>query len=167
MRQISKFALVGVFCAMSTLTFAQITGKVTDASTGGALPGATVVIEGNSTGTATGPDGTFKLNLTPEGTLVVSFIGYETANLTAKTDMGVINLQPTALGLASATVIANVVDVAQVRSTPVAVSTISPQEIELKVGNQEFPEIMNSTPGVYATKQGGGYGDSRIISTWF
>ena len=162
MRQISKFALVGVFCAMSTLTFAQITGKVTDASTGGALPGATVVIEGNSTGTATGPDGTFKLNLTPEGTLVVSFIGYETANLTAKTDMGVINLQPTALGLASATVIANVVDVAQVRSTPVAVSTISPQEIELKVGNQEFPEIMNSTPGVYATKQGGGYGDSRI-----
>ncbi len=32
----------------------------------------------------------------------------------------------------------------------------------LKVGNQEFPEIMNNTPGVYATKQGGGYGDSRI-----
>ena len=31
-----------------------------------------------------------------------------------------------------------------------------------KVGNQEFPEIMNRTPGVYATKQGGGYGDSRI-----
>merc|ERR1712070_1171110 len=31
-----------------------------------------------------------------------------------------------------------------------------------KVGNQEFPEIMNNTPGVYATKQGGGYGDSRI-----
>ena len=31
-----------------------------------------------------------------------------------------------------------------------------------KVGNLEFPEIMNSTPGVYATKQGGGYGDSRI-----
>jgi len=26
----------------------------------------------------------------------------------------------------------------------------------------EFPEIMNKTPGVYATKQGGGYGDSRI-----
>ena len=26
----------------------------------------------------------------------------------------------------------------------------------------EFPEILNKTPGVYATKQGGGYGDSRI-----
>lgn len=55
-----------------------------------------------------------------------------------------------------------VIDVAIERVTPVAVSTITAQEISLKVGNQEFPEIMNNTPGVYATKQGGGYGDSRI-----
>ena len=55
-----------------------------------------------------------------------------------------------------------VIDVAKVRETPVAVSTISTAEISLKVGNMEFPEIMNTTPGVYATKQGGGYGDSRI-----
>ena len=55
-----------------------------------------------------------------------------------------------------------VIDIAVARQTPVAVSTISPSEISLKVGNQEFPEIMNTTPGVYATKQGGGYGDSRI-----
>jgi outer membrane cobalamin receptor len=161
MRQI-KFALLGTFMLLSSLTFAQITGKVTDASTGDPLVGATVYVEGNSTGTSAGIDGTFELQATPEGTLVVSFIGYETANLTAKTDMGTISLEPTALGLAAASVVANVIDVAKVRETPVAVSTISPQEIALKVGNQEFPEIMNSTPGVYATKQGGGYGDSRI-----
>ena len=59
-------------------------------------------------------------------------------------------------------VVSSVIDVAKERETPVAVSTISPAEISLKVGNQEFPEIMNNTPGVYATKQGGGYGDSRI-----
>ena len=161
MRQI-KFALLGTFMLLSSLTFAQITGKVTDASTGGPLVGATVYLEGNSTGTSAGADGTFELQATPEGTLVISFIGYETANLDAKTDMGTISLEPTALGLAAASVVANVIDVAKVRETPVAVSTISPQEIALKVGNQEFPEIMNSTPGVYATKQGGGYGDSRI-----
>ena len=55
-----------------------------------------------------------------------------------------------------------VIDVAKERETPIAVSTISAQDVLLKVGNQEFPEIMNKTPGVYATKQGGGYGDSRI-----
>jgi len=161
MRQI-KFALLGMSMLISSLTFAQISGKVTDASTGDPLVGATVLIEGNTTGTSTTIDGTFKLDATPEGTLVISFIGYETANLTAKTDMGSISLEPTALGLAAASVVANVIDVAKVRETPVAVSTISPAEIALKVGNTEFPEIMNSTPGVYATKQGGGYGDSRI-----
>ena len=55
-----------------------------------------------------------------------------------------------------------VIDIAKERETPIAVSQISAQEVLLKVGNQEFPEIMNKTPGVYATKQGGGYGDSRI-----
>ena len=55
-----------------------------------------------------------------------------------------------------------VIDVAKERVTPVAVSTVSAKDISLKVGNLEFPEIMNSTPGVYATKTGGGYGDSRI-----
>ena len=155
MRQI-KFALLGTFMLLSSLTFAQITGKVTDASTGDPLVGATVLIEGNTIGTSTEIDGTFRLDATPEGTLVVSFIGYEAANLAAKTDMGTVSLQPTALGLAAASVVANVIDVAKVRETPVAVSTISPAEIALKVGNQEFPEIMNSTPGVYATKQGGG-----------
>ena len=55
-----------------------------------------------------------------------------------------------------------VIDIAKERETTIAVSQISAQEVLLKVGNQEFPEIMNKTPGVYATKQGGGYGDSRI-----
>ena len=59
-------------------------------------------------------------------------------------------------------VTSGVIDVAKVRETPIAVSTISPSEITLKTGNLEFPEIMNNTPGVYATKQGGGYGDSRL-----
>jgi len=55
-----------------------------------------------------------------------------------------------------------VIDLVKERVTPVAATTIKASEIALKVGNQEFPEIMNRTPGVYATKQGGGYGDSRI-----
>jgi len=59
-------------------------------------------------------------------------------------------------------VTSGVIDVAKERETPIALSTITAQEVNLKTGNLEFPEIMNKTPGVYATKQGGGYGDSRI-----
>jgi len=44
----------------------------------------------------------------------------------------------------------------------VALSVVDPIHIETKLGTLEFPEILKSTPGVYATKSGGGYGDSRI-----
>ena len=66
------------------------------------------------------------------------------------------------IALAEVVVSSGVIDVAKERETPIAVSTITAREVQLKVGNMEYPEIMNKTPGVYATKQGGGYGDSRI-----
>ena len=66
------------------------------------------------------------------------------------------------IALAEVVVSSGIIDIAKERETPIAVSTISAREVQLKVGNMEFPEIMNKTPGVYATKQGGGYGDSRI-----
>ncbi len=59
-------------------------------------------------------------------------------------------------------VLTGVADLAKDRKTPVAVSTIKEAQIIEKLGNQEFPEILNSTPSVYATKGGGGFGDSRI-----
>ncbi|ACU58064.1 SusC/RagA family TonB-linked outer membrane protein [Chitinophaga pinensis] len=53
-----------------------VTGKITDEN-GSAVPGATVQVKGTSTGTATGADGTFKLNVPATATtLVVSFVGY-------------------------------------------------------------------------------------------
>ncbi len=53
-----------------------ITGKVTDES-GMAIPGASIQIKGTSTGTSTGIDGSFKLNVPSNATtLIISFIGY-------------------------------------------------------------------------------------------
>ena len=87
--------------------------------------------------------------------LLIAGMGYaQESNTTTKTIL-VENLEEVVVS-------SRVIDVARERETPIAVSTISAQEVLLKVGNQEFPEIMNKTPGVYATKQGGGYGDSRI-----
>jgi outer membrane receptor for ferrienterochelin and colicin len=60
-------------------------------------------------------------------------------------------------------VIAGVADIAKDRKTPVAVSTIKEAQIVEKLGNQEFPEILKSTPSVYATKGGGGFGDSNLL----
>ena len=55
-----------------------------------------------------------------------------------------------------------IADIAKERVTPVAATTISAQYIQDNLGNQEFPEILRNTPSVYVTKEGGGFGDSRI-----
>lgn len=59
-------------------------------------------------------------------------------------------------------VLTGVADIAKERKTPVAVSTIKEAQIVERLGNQEFPEILKTTPSIYATKGGGGYGDGRV-----
>ena len=119
-----------------------------------------MVIKGTQVGSVTDVDGNFTIpKASPTDTLVVSFLGYLQSEYVGG---GTIVLSPDVALLGEVVVTSGVIDVAKVRETPVAVSKISPQEIALKTGNQEFPEIMNRTPGVYATKQGGGYGDSRL-----
>ncbi|MRT92173.1 TonB-dependent receptor [Ancylomarina sp. 16SWW S1-10-2] len=149
---------------LSVAAIAQTTvkGVVVDGSTNETLPGASIIIPGTATGTVTGLDGTFVFEV-PNGTksLVVSFVGFLNKELTLNgtQDLGTIKLESDAVGLSEISVLASV---AIDRQTPVAVSTISPELIAEKLGTQEFPEMLKSTPGVYATKAGGGYGDSRI-----
>ncbi len=59
-------------------------------------------------------------------------------------------------------VLTGVADIAKDRKTPVAVSTIKEAQIVERLGNQEFPEILNTTPSVYTTKGGGGFGESKL-----
>ena len=51
---------------------------------------------------------------------------------------------------------------ARTRETPVAISELTAGDIEAKLGNKEFPEVLKNTPGVWATPEGGGYGDAKI-----
>ncbi|WP_434980338.1 TonB-dependent receptor [Daejeonia sp. YH14] len=59
-------------------------------------------------------------------------------------------------------VLSGVADIAKDRKTPVAVSTIKEAQIIERLGNQEFPEILKTTPSIYTTKGGGGFGDGRL-----
>jgi len=152
--------------ALAAFAQGNITGKLIDAETDEPLIGASVLIEGTSTGTVSDFDGNFVLNNVAAGTytLIVSYIGYDDVKMDATVTNGDVNVGSIAcgsdaIGLSEVKVVASY---AENRKTPVAVSNISSEEIELKVGNQEFPEILKSTPSVYATKSGGGFGDARI-----
>jgi len=155
--------MVVVLCTSATI-FAQtkLTGKVVD-ETSQPLPGASIVVKGSSTGVSTDFDGNFTLETSASnGTILVSFVGYETKSVAfnGNQNFGAIALKLSAESLEEIVITAT--SFAIDRKTPVAVSTIKADVIENKLGSQEFPEILKSTPGVYATKSGGGFGDGRL-----
>ncbi len=158
---LSFFAVIMV----ATLSYSQglIKGTVVDKSTNEALVGVSVINPASGVGVATSLDGSFTLKI-PAGKqeIAISYIGYfsKTIEVSTKTkDLGTIELESSSIGLNDVTVTSSV---AIRRKTPVALSVVDPVLIENKLGTQEFPEILKSTPGIYATKQGGGYGDSRV-----
>ncbi len=161
-----KNLLIAMLMITTSTIFAQakLTGVVADET--GPLPGADVIVKGTTKGASTDFDGIFTLDVdSGSGTVEISFMGYTTQTISYNVsngetkDLGTIVLQPSSVGLDEINIVASV---AIGRKTPVAVSTIKAAEIQEKLGNQEYPEILKTTPGVYATKQGGGYGDSRI-----
>ncbi|MDP2539930.1 TonB-dependent receptor [Tenacibaculum discolor] len=163
MKTFKNVLLVALFFVTATvLGQTKITGTVVD-EMGEPLPGANVVVKGTTNGSATDFDGKFILNASSNtGAVVVSFVGYtiKEVSFSGASDLGTIALEPS--NVLSEVVITGLIDIAKDRETPVAVSTIKAAEIQEKLGSQEFPEILNNTPSVYATKSGGGFGDARI-----
>ena len=53
-------------------------------------------------------------------------------------------------------------DIAIVYFNPNTLKKKQLEKIEKELAGQEIPMLLNSTPGVYATQQGGGDGDVRI-----
>ncbi len=167
-RTLKKLLLILLLAGITSTSFSQafVKGVVVDATNNEKLAGASVVVKGTTSGVSTDINGGFSLSLIAgKKTVVVQFIGYTAKEfeVTAKdgetTDLGNILLASDQISIDEVKVFASV---AVSRKTPVALSKIEPLQIEEKLGTQEFPEVLKSTPGVYATKGGGGFGDSRI-----
>ncbi|MFK5972796.1 MAG: TonB-dependent receptor [Flavobacteriaceae bacterium] len=161
-----KIYFVVVAFLITTVAFSQgtIRGSVVDSEIGGPLPGANIVVRGTTNGVSADFDGNFSIEVSQSsGILVISYLGFITKNVnyTALGDLGKISLLPDSEEL-EGVVVTGIMDIAKDRETPVAVSTITASVIQEKLGAQEFPEILKSTPSVYTTKSGGGFGDGRI-----
>lgn len=165
MKKTFNFLLLSVFLMFSALAIAQstVSGTIVEAGSNIPLPGANIIEKGTSNGVVTDFDGKFTLTTqAASGDITITYVGYTTKTVPFSGDvaLGNIELESSQVGLDEIVITAT--SFAIDRKTPVAVSTLKSKDIELKLGTQEFPEILKSTPGVYATKAGGGYGDSRI-----
>ena len=156
--------LIAVIATMaSQLAYAQnaidCSGTVVD-DKGEPIIGATVQIPGTAVGTATDLDGKFSVKVPGNAKEInVSALGYKAARLKPQRNLGTIVLAVESTMLQDVVVTQSV---AKTRMTPVAISEVNQAQIDVKLGNQEFPEVLKSTPGVWATKDGGGYGDAKI-----
>jgi len=166
MNRYQQILAVILFFSLSTFSVAQITvsGTVTDASTGEALAGANVVVNGTEKGSAADVNGAFRINNVPNGaTLTASMIGYSDASMSAASTVN-FKLSASALEMSALDVVANK---ATYRKTPVAFTDLNEEELQLRVASQDLTMVMNETPGVYATNGGGGAGDSYLYVRGF
>jgi len=147
---------------LMTGLFAQsIVGTIVDVDSN-PLEGANVVVLGTDLGGVSDNTGAFSINVS-EGTydVVASFIGYSSITKSVVVE-GVSTLEFVldfdVVSLSDVEVLASRAS----ETTPVAYTNVSKEEMEVRLGSQDIPMILNTTPSVYATQQGGGAGDARI-----
>ena len=138
----------------------SISGKVTDSSSGRALAGANIVVEGTDLGVASDGDGDYSIEGVVSGSsITASVIGYEELTLFADSEILNFELILTPIEMNALSVIA---PAAKFRETPVAFTDISREDLELRVASRDLSMVMNEVPGAYASMLGGGAGDSRV-----
>lgn len=108
-------------------------------------------------------DGYFKQDVTPNGTLLFKYVGYKDlqkkiAQKGGTVDLGAVQMYADAVALNDVIITSQAI----ARKTPVAMSTIAPSYIEERIGTADFPQILKSSPGVYVSRGGGGFGDSKV-----
>ena len=146
-----------------------MSGTVTDARTGEALPGATVVLDG-AAGPATDATGAFSLPAVPAGPheLRISFLGYEPLVRQVQgqeAEQRLRNtLQPGAVLTGEALVTASQAS----DRTATAYTNLSKADLAKRNFGQDLPYLLDQTPSVVVTSDAGagvGYTDIRIRGT--
>lgn len=158
--------LLLMLLGMSMLGRAQtrtISGKVTSPENEG-VPGVNVLLKGTNVGTATKADGTYQISVPDKaGTLVFSFIGYKTADVTIGNQSTInIQLEADLVNLNEVVVTANAI-VREKKELGYAVSTIGGAELV----KARDPNVLNSMAGriagVRISQQSGTVGGSSRV----
>ena len=161
----SLFRLLVIFLLTTQMSFAQktVTGIVSD-SDGLPLPGATILVQGTTTGVTTDFDGNFSINVTEGQTLEISFVGYETTSIAVGAG-NVINVT-LSLGTQLEEVIVTSLGITrEKRALGYAVSEVDNSQIENRASGDIARVLSGKASGVQVTNQGGisGSGTSVLI----
>ena len=142
-------------------------GTVTDAQSGETLIGATIIVEGTSTGVTTDFDGKFKLTVTPGSyNITASYLGYESFTRTnlivqSKGNMD-LNFELAPAGKTIENVEITASPFARSLESPISLQKLSPEELKTYPGgNNDIAKVVQSLPGVSGSI--GGFRNDIII----
>lgn len=138
----------------------SVKGVVLDEA-GETLPGATVTEKGTKNVAATDLDGKFTIKVSKNGaTLIVSYVGYVTKEVTSKPDMKVI-LSENSKNLDEVVVVGY--GTMKKRDVTGAISSISSKDIEQKMATNVFEALQGQTAGIQIISGSGQPGETSSI----
>ena len=147
---VAFMALCAAFPAFAqTIT---VKGTVVDKE-GEPLIGASVVVRGETLGTATDIDGNYTISAPSDGTLVVSYVGYETQEIAinGRTEIDV-TMSENSVMLGE--VVAIGYGTVKKSDATGSVATIKPSEIEAGLATSAQDLLVGASPGVVVTTSG-------------
>jgi len=161
---LSILAIFGLTVAAYGQSKVELNGTIFDKENDETVVGAKIVCD-DVLVTKTDIDGKYAFQVEANKThqLKITCIGFDTLVLDVK--VGSTNTTFDAALPIYAKVMDDVVvkaDAAKTRETPIAFSKLTAKQISEDLGTRDLPMVLNSTPGAYATEQGGGAGDARV-----
>ena len=137
-----------------------VQGTVVD-NAGEPLIGASVLTQGTTSGTATDFDGNFVLEVDPNATLVVSYVGYlpETVKVAGRKNLHVALKES---GVQLNEVVAIGYGTVKKDDATGSVATIKPSEIQAGLATSAQDLLVGQTPGVVVTTSAGPQGNGSI-----
>ncbi len=157
-----KNSLLSIFLtlAFGLSSYAQqITGSVSD-DNGIPLPGASVVIQGSSSGTTTDFDGNFSIETSQGSTLVISYVGYESQQIVVGSSP--INVQLTSDNALDEVVVTALGLTREKKSLGYSVTEVDGDEINTIKDNNIASSLMGKVAGLNITNSGTIGSASRI-----
>lgn len=132
-----------------------VSGKVTDSKTGDGIPGATVAVKGTTTGTATGADGNFSMNISDaNAVLSVSFVGYNPQEIPVN-GQKIINISLVQADIQLEEIVAVGYGTMRKRDVTGSVASVSGEQLTaIPVANVAMA-LQGRLPGVNVTSQDG------------
>ena len=95
------------FCGLMLAQEITVEGQVTDAETQMPIPGVNVLLDGTSRGAFTDFDGNYSITVPEDGTLIFSYVGYETQTIMVNGRASInLSMQTSAAGLDEVVVVA-------------------------------------------------------------